>query len=172
MKNYKSYFTGRWWVQDFSSSFALNHLPSNFLDKNNIDLCSAPGGKAFQILSRSKEIKLNDKSKSRLKILKENLNRLNLKAEIINKDVMNFNSSIKYNFIVLDAPCTAIGTIRKNPEILFKKDNPNVQMITKLQKDMLNKASNILEKDGLILYMVCSFLKIETTDSFINFSFL
>ncbi|MDC3206570.1 RsmB/NOP family class I SAM-dependent RNA methyltransferase [Pelagibacteraceae bacterium] len=165
----KSFSKGDWWVQDFSSFFPLQNLQIKDNNIKILDACAAPGGKSFQILSKKSQLTLNDKSESRIKILKSNLNRLNFKAKILNKDFTKFEENQKYDFIIIDAPCSAIGTIRKNPEIFFKSKSPNFKELCTLQKKMLNKASNLLNLNGLILYMVCSFLKNETEDQINNF---
>lgn len=163
----KSFKDGSWWVQDFSSSFPINNLKRFDNKKSYLDMCSAPGGKAFQILSRGVEVSLYDKSKSRIKILKENLKRLNFNAEVINNDALNISK--KYDFIIVDAPCTAIGTIRRNPEIFFKSNKPDLKKLLVIQEKLLIKAADLLNMGGIILYMVCSFLKIETNDQINNF---
>ncbi len=164
-----SFNDGNWWVQDYSSSLPLNNIEENIIKNLNIDLCAAPGGKSFQILSRKKDIVLNDVSKKRIKILKENLKRLHFEPKIINYDFKKLEEMTKYDFIIIDAPCSAIGTIRKNPEILFREDGPNFSNLIKIQKTIIEKASKILNVNGIILYMVCSFLKIETVNQIENF---
>ena len=159
-----SYKRGNWWVQDFSSSYSLNFIDEKLLDRKNIDLCGAPGGKSFQILSKNKDIVLNDKSELRLNVVKLNLKRLNFSCEILNYDVLKMEIDKKFDFIILDAPCSSVGTIRKNPEIFFKSDSPHINNLIDLQKNLLKKASTLLNINGIILYMVCSFLKKETTD--------
>ena len=165
----KSFKSGDWWIQDFSSFFPLHNFQTNVKDLKTLDACAAPGGKSFQILCKNQQLTLNDKSTSRIKILKSNLKRLKFNTEILNKDFTKFSESEKYDFIIIDAPCSAIGTIRKNPEIFFKNKPPNFYELANLQKRMLCKASNILKVNGLILYMVCSFLKYETEDQINNF---
>ena len=161
--NLKSYSNGNWWIQDYSSAFPLNNIHLN----NNsecFDLCAAPGGKAFQLLSREIKVTLNDKSKSRINLLNANLERLKLKTNIYNKDVLELNTKNKYDLVILDAPCTAVGTIRRNPEIFFRKINPEINKLLSMQEKMLDKASKLLRNNGEILYMVCSFLKNETIE--------
>ena len=160
----KSFKRGDWWVQDFSSFFPLHNLQIKDHNKNILDACSAPGGKSFQLLSKGFNVTLNDKSKSRIKILRSNLKRLRLKCEIFNNDFTKFEESKNYDLIIIDAPCSAVGTIRKNPEIFFKNKGPDFENLVKLQEDLLQKATNMLTQNGLILYMVCSFLNVETTD--------
>ena len=165
----KSFDLGNWWIQDFSSSYPLIRLKKKLRNKKIIDLCSAPGGKAFQILSKNLHIVLNDKSKNRLVFLKENLKRLNYEAKILNLDILNSNLKEKYDFIILDAPCSSLGTIRKNPEIFFKNESPHIDRLIKLQKKLLDKASSLTNNGGTIIYMVCSFLKEETVMQIDNF---
>ena len=168
LKEMVSFAKGDWWVQDFSSFIPLYNLQ---IKKNVkiLDACAAPGGKSFQVLSKNRKITLNDISLSRIQILKSNLNRLNYTAKILNYDFTKFNEEKKYDVIIIDAPCSAVGTIRKNPEIFFKTNTPNFDNLTLIQKKMLDKASNLINTNGLILYMVCSFLKIETEDQIRNF---
>ena len=169
VENIYEFKKGNWWIQDYSSSFPLNNISEKILDKNNIDMCAAPGGKSFQVLSKKKKIILNDINKKRILILKENLKRLNFKTNITNLDFEKINEKIKYNFVIVDAPCSAVGTIRKNPEIFFRKKQPDLKKLTSIQEQMLKKATKILHKNGVLLYMVCSFLKIETIDQIENF---
>ena len=164
-----TFIKGDWWVQDFSSFFPIQNLPK--IKKNIIvlDACAAPGGKSFQLLSSNRKVILNDKNINRIKILKSNLNRLNFKSKILNKDFIKFDEKEKFDLIVLDAPCSAVGTIRKNPEIFFKNKRPDFKKLNILQEKMLIKASDLLNINGLLLYMVCSFLKNETIDQVNNF---
>ena len=165
----KSFKEGNWWVQDFSSFFPLYNLPTKDSSTKILDACAAPGGKSFQLLSKKLKLTINDKSSYRISILKSNLNRLNFKTEILNKDFLNFREDMKYDCIIIDAPCSSVGTIRKNPEIFFKKNSPDFKKLNEIQNSMLNKASILLNTNGIILYMVCSFLKIETEDLINNF---
>ena len=164
-----SFKNGDWWVQDFSSSLPLINISNKLLKNKIIDLCSAPGGKSFQVLSKGKKVILNDISKSRIDLLKTNLNRLKFKTKITNQDVLKINLNSKFDFIILDAPCSAVGTIRRNPEIFYRTGKPNFQKLINLQEKLLNKASLLLNKNGVILYMVCSFIKSETIEQINKF---
>ena len=161
-QNRNSFINGDWWVQDFSSFLPLYNFKE--IDKNQIilDACAAPGGKSFQILSKKFNVLLNDENKNRIKTLKTNMKRLKLTAEISNKDFIKFNNKRNYDIIIIDAPCSAVGTIRRNPEIFFKNKGPNFEALLSLQENMLAKASSLLNINGFIIYMTCSFLKIET----------
>jgi len=169
LENIISYKKGSWWVQDFSSSFPLRNIEEKIINKSCLDMCAAPGGKSFQILSKNKKIDLNDISIKRTEILKKNLKRLNFNPKITNIDICKIEIKQMYDFVILDAPCSAIGTIRKNPEIFFKEKEPNFKELIELQEKMLDVAPKILKAKGIILYMVCSFFKIETIDQINNF---
>ena len=171
-KNFESknsFVNGDWWVQDFSSFLPLYNFEETNKNKVYLDACAAPGGKSFQLLSKKMNIVLNDKNKTRIKILKTNLKRLKLNAQILNEDFIKFTNKKKYDVIIIDAPCSAVGTIRRNPEIFFKNIGPNFNELLSLQVNMLEKASFLLNKNGYIIYMTCSFLKIETTDQIQKF---
>ena len=152
---------GVWWVQDFSSMLPI-YLSSELKFKKIIDLCSAPGGKAFQALSLQNDLILNDISKKRSIILKDNLKRLNFDSQVNNNNALDLPEKENFDAVVLDSPCSGTGTIRRNPEILFKKKQPKISELIKIQRDLLNKATKLLKQNGILLYMVCSFLHDET----------
>ena len=165
----KSFIKGDWWVQDFSSFFPINNIEFKNQDLKLLDACAAPGGKAFQLLSKNLNVTLNDKSKRKIQTLKSNLNRLKFNPKVLNKDFIKFDKNEKFDFIIIDAPCSAIGTIRKNPEIFFKSKIPDFDGLNNLQQNMLEKAALLLNVGGNILYMTCSFIKNETFDQINKF---
>ncbi len=169
IRNKKTFVNGEWWVQDFASFFPLHNFKYENKYKKYLDACAAPGGKSFQLLSRNINVVLNDKSISRIETLKSNLNRLKFNPKILNQNFMDLDHKEKYDVIIVDAPCSAVGTIRKNPEIFFKNNGPDFSSLNILQEKMLQKASGLLNKNGFIVYMVCSFLKIETEDQINKF---
>ena len=156
------YSSGEWWVQDYSTMLPL-HLINNLDNKNVIDMCAAPGGKSFQALSKGAILDMIEISPKRANLLQSNLNRLHFKNKIIVKDALKISNFNKYDFVIIDSPCSSVGTIRRNPEIFFRKTTPNFKELLDKQEKLLNKATEILKKNGIILYMVCSFLPIETT---------
>ena len=161
IKDIQNYTKGHWWIQDFSSMLPI-YLSPEFKSKKILDMCSAPGGKAFQALSLSAEVSLNDFNKSRIKILRQNLKRLNYTTNITTLNALEIPENKNFDVIILDAPCSGIGTIRRNPEILFKKKPPDIDSLVITQTNLINKASKLLKKKGILIYMVCSFFHKET----------
>ena len=155
------YKKGTWWVQDYSAMLPISLL-NDISNKKILDMCCAPGGKAFQILAQNENLIMYEINKKRAEILKLNLERLNYKADIYVGDSFEINEKVKYDIVILDAPCTSVGTIRRHPEIFFRDNDINTDYYINLQKSLLKKASKLVKKNGFILYMVCSFLKSET----------
>ena len=167
VSNIDNFEKGEWWVQDFASMLPLefNHKAKNL---NILDICAAPGGKAFQILSNNKVV-LNDINNKRISKLKTNLSRLKFKPKIMNLNGLDFDESYKFDMVILDAPCSSVGTIRRHPEIFFKSKCPDFESLNKLQKNLLEKSSKLIKNKGKIVYMVCSFLYSETIGIIENF---
>ena len=161
IKNIESYQNGNWWVQDFASMLPI-YLSPEFKNKKILDMCSAPGGKAFQVLSYNNDLILNDINPKRLRLLSENLKRLNFKCELTNFDALKIQQEQIFDVVILDAPCSGIGTLRRHPEILFKKKPPDIKSLINLQINLVNRAAKFLKKQGVLIYMVCSFFHEET----------
>ena len=168
IKDLENYEKGHWWVQDLSSMLPI-YLSPEIKSKKILDMCAAPGGKAFQTISLSNDVSLNDISLKRTNILRANLKRLDFDNEITNYNALDISEEKKFDIIILDAPCSGVGTLRRNPEILFKKKPPDLDFLTRIQKNLINKAAKLLNKNGIIIYMVCSFIYDETKDIKNNF---
>lgn len=151
---------GKWWVQDVGASIPVK-LFTNIKDQEVLDLCSAPGGKAMQMISMGAKVTCVDSSKSRMQLMLDNFNRLKFNPEIINKDIMTWTSSKTYKNILLDAPCSATGTIRKHPDLIFLKNKYELSKYVKTQQALLEKAINLLSVNGQLIYCVCSMQKNE-----------
>ena len=130
IKDIEDYEKGHWWVQDLSSMLPI-HLSPEIKSKKILDMCAAPGGKGFQTICLNNNVTLNDISLKRIKKLRTNLDRLDFSNEIKNYNALEFPEKEKFDVIVLDSPCSGVGTLRRNPDILFKKKPPNLDFLTK-----------------------------------------
>ena len=163
---------GYWWVQDIAASLPVKILADSYdlRGKTVIDLCAAPGGKTMQLASYGAKVIAFDKSAKRLKKLEDNLKRTNLlnSVEIIEADVRNWRPDFKADFILLDAPCSATGTIRRHPDLLYIRNKNDIDNLLKIQFDIIKNASNILSNDGAMIYCTCSLQKQEGEGHFIE----
>ena len=166
--NLEGYELGEWWIQDYSSQ-----IPVSLLEIQNnddvLDLCAAPGGKTAQLISLGAKVTSIDNNKKRLFRLEQNLKRLNYKAIIRNKDIRNFSTQKTWSKIILDAPCSSTGTLRKNPEIMYQKKESDIVSLSKLQSDLLDTAWDLLKEDGTLIYCTCSLEKEEGENQIENF---
>jgi 16S rRNA (cytosine967-C5)-methyltransferase len=162
------YEEGEWWVQDYSSQIPVALL--NIKDKDEVlDLCAAPGGKTAQLISLGAKVTSVDDNKKRILRLEQNLKRLNYNASIKNEDIKNFSSDKSWSKIILDAPCSSTGTLRKNPEIMYQKKEEDIFSLAKLQSDLLDASWRLLKKDGILVYCTCSLEKEEGEYQIENF---
>ncbi len=169
IKKMKGFSEGYWWVQNFSASLPVSLLNSNLKNKNVLDICCAPGGKTFQLVDRGAKVTAIDKSFSRISVMKENIKRLGFKVDLICEDVLNFTPKKKYDFILLDPPCTSTGTLGKNPDLMFLNPYKRLNNLIKLQENLLKFCANWIAKEGLIIYSVCSLLREEGEDQISRF---
>ena len=146
---------GAWWVQDAAAA-----LPAKLLGevsgKRVLDLCAAPGGKTLQLAAAGAHVTAVDKSKPRLGRLRENLQRTQLKADVIAADAMEFRASERFDAILLDAPCTSTGTLRRHPDVAWLRRPHDVRALAELQAKLLNAAAALLKPSGVLVYAVCS----------------
>ncbi|MBR1914953.1 MAG: methyltransferase domain-containing protein [Alphaproteobacteria bacterium] len=160
----EGYDKGAWFVQDLAASMPVCLL-GDIKGKKALDLCAAPGGKTAQLLSKGAIVTALDISKERLNTLKENMLRLNLtdNLSVLAADALEYlnKTDEKFDIVLLDAPCSATGTFRKHPEILYFKDDADVLSRLEIQKNLLDKASSHVNINGILLYCTCSLCKIE-----------
>ncbi|MFN4276900.1 MAG: RsmB/NOP family class I SAM-dependent RNA methyltransferase [Ferrovibrio sp.] len=149
------YNDGAWWVQDAAAC-----LPAKLLGDVNgktvADLCAAPGGKTAQLAAMGAQVMAVDRSDPRLKRLKENLKRLKLKAEVRTAEIEQWQPPYMFDAVLLDAPCSATGTIRRHPDLPYLKDETDVMKLATLQQRLIKAAWAMLKPGGKMVYCVCS----------------
>ncbi|MDB5472723.1 MAG: transporter [Devosia sp.] len=149
------YAEGRWWVQDVASA-----IPARLLGlepgKRVLDLCAAPGGKTAQLIKAGLSVTALDADPKRVERLKDNLKRLHYTAEIVVGDAGTFAPSAPYHGVLLDAPCSATGTFRRHPEVIWHRSVGDVGGRVRLQRALLTNAFRCLDTGGVLLYCVCS----------------
>lgn len=151
---------GEWWVQDMAASIPAQLL-GDVKGKHILDLCAAPGGKTAQLIAAGAKVTALDKSTKRMERLRSNLKRLQMEAEIVAADALNWTPKEQYDAILLDAPCSATGTLRRHPEIALHKSAKDVEELSNLQWQMLNRALDWLKPQGMLVYATCSLEKQE-----------
>lgn len=153
------YDSGAFWVQDAAAALPAR-LFGAVADQSVLDLCAAPGGKTLQLAAAGAKITALDLSPIRLRRLAENLKRTGLSAQLVTGDVLEF-AEAPWPMILLDAPCSATGTIRRHPDLPFVKSAREVEALTKLQMQMIDRAVALLETGGRLVYCTCSLLPNE-----------
>ena len=152
------YSTGDWWVQDAAAAIPARILaPAN--GAHVLDLCAAPGGKTMQLASMGADVTAVDISKSRMARVQENLDRVRLKAKIVIADALTLAG--QYDAILLDAPCSATGTMRRHPDLPHAKDGSEFGGLIDLQARILDHAWTLLKPGGRMVFCTCSLLPDE-----------
>ncbi len=147
------YEEGAWWVQDAAAS-----LPARLLGRprHAIDLCAAPGGKTAELLARGSRVTAVDRSAPRLTRLGDNLRRLGFEAAVVTADAATWRPEEPAEAVLLDAPCSATGTIRRHPDLPWLKRPADIPKLTALQDRLLANAIAMTRPGGLIVYATCS----------------
>lgn len=145
---------GAWWVQDTAASLPAKLLKAKPGDKV-ADLCAAPGGKTAQLAACGSEITAIDRSGPRLKRLAENLKRLGLSAETIAADAAVYQGG-PFDAVLLDAPCSATGTIRRHPDVAWLKSETDIERLAGVQARLLDAAARLVRPGGVLVYSTCS----------------
>ena len=148
------YGAGRWWVQDLAASLPARLIPTE--SKAVLDLCAAPGGKTMQLAAAGHSVTAIDSSESRLGRLKENLARTQLEAELVHADALAWEPKRQFDAILLDAPCSATGTFRRHPEVLYRARPRIIAEGAELQAKLLRRAAQWVKPGGVLVYAVCS----------------
>ena len=146
---------GQWWIQDLASTLPV-YLANPQPGQKVLDICAAPGGKTAQLAASGAEVTAVDLDGKRLERVKENLDRLKLNATLIEADATNLSAETQYDLVVLDAPCSATGTYRRHPEVLWHRREKDIKQRAQLQKEMLINAAHLVNVDGQLVFCTCS----------------
>ncbi len=146
---------GRWWVQDAAAALPARLL-GDIANKDVIDLCAAPGGKTAQLAAAGARVTAVDLSDRRLSRLEDNLARLGLSAVQVTADAATWRPEALADAVLLDAPCSGTGTIRRHPDIARTKRPDDVARLTGLQTRLIDNALHMIKPGGLLVYAVCS----------------
>ncbi|MDA1357982.1 MAG: MFS transporter [Proteobacteria bacterium] len=162
------YAEGAWWVQDIAAA-----LPAKLLGavsgQHIIEIGAAPGGKTAQLAAAGAHVQALDRSPARLARLRQNLERLGLPAEIIKADGETWRPQELADGLLLDAPCSATGTIRRHPDIMWRRQPKDVAELVGRQARMLQAAIKMIKPGGLLVYAVCSLELAEGPEQIENF---
>ena len=149
------YDEGRWWVQDASAA-----VPARLLDlkpgETALDLCAAPGGKTLQLAAAGAAVTALDRSAGRLTRVTENLKRMGLTAEVVAADAAAWDDERLFDAVLLDAPCSATGTFRRHPDVLWAAKVADVASLAAVQSRLLDAAARRVRPGGRLVYCVCA----------------
>jgi len=150
---------GAWWVQDAAAALPARLL-GDIRDRNVADLCAAPGGKTAQLALAGARVTAVDRSPARLARLNDNLGRLSLAADVVAADVLEWQPGSAnrgpFDAVLLDAPCSSTGTIRRHPDVPWLKSDADIGVLVSLQQRLLDRAVDLLKPGGVLVYCVCS----------------
>lgn len=152
---WEGFAEGRWWVQDASAA-----VPARLLNPRQgltvLDLCAAPGGKTLQLAAAGAVVTALDRSQGRLHRVRENLERTGLTAEVIAADAGTWDDGRTFDAVLLDAPCSATGTFRRNPDVLWAVKPGDIAALATTQARLLDAAARRVRPGGRLVYCVCS----------------
>ena len=155
LTGWPGYAEGLWWVQDAAAA-----IPARMLDVQSgeevLDLCAAPGGKTMQLAAMGARVTALDRSASRLRRLTENLARTGLAAEVVAEPAESWADERTFDAVLLDAPCTASGTFRRQPEVLWLARPAEIAKLAGVQSRLLDAAARRVRPGGRLVYCVCS----------------
>ncbi len=152
--------SGDWWVQDAAAAMPVRLL-GDVAEKRVLDLCAAPGGKTMQLAAAGAKVTALDHSEKRQLRLRENLDRVGLAARVVTADALAWDDNGLYDAILLDAPCSATGTIRRHPDLPFAKAGVDLSGLFDLQAALIDASLGRLKPGGRLVYCNCSLLPRE-----------
>jgi len=163
IRDLPGYDAGDWWVQDAAAAIPARLL-GDISGKTVFDLCAAPGGKTAQLAAAGARVTAVDSDEGRLNRVWENLTRLGLDAQLVAADATRWTPPQKADAVLLDAPCSATGTIRRRPDIARLRTPGDVERLAKLQRELLSRAEALLQPGGTLIYATCSLQPEEGRD--------
>ena len=159
---------GAWWVQDAAASLPARLL-GDIRGLRVADLCAAPGGKTAQLILAGASVTALDASKNRLARLVLNLERLGLAAEIVQADLLKYEPETLFDAVLLDAPCSSTGTVRRHPDVPWTKTPADIEKLADLQAKLLARAVMLVRPGGRIVFSNCSLDPLEGEDLYREF---
>lgn len=154
------YDEGAWWVQDAGAAVAARVLNARSGERV-LDLCAAPGGKTLQLAAVGAQVTALDISKARMTRVEENLTRTGLQAELVVADMSTWQPDQPFDAVLLDAPCSATGTLRRHPDLGYARDGSGISELVALQSKLLDAAAGFVRPGGRLVYCTCSLLPEE-----------
>ena len=155
IEDLEGYAEGAWWVQDAAAALPAR-LFGNVAGLRVADLCAAPGGKTAQLVCAGAHVTAIDRALGRLNRLRENLERLSLPAELVCSDVERWSAEQTFDAVLLDAPCSSTGTIRRHPDVPWLKRAADIVALSNLQRRLLDRAVALTKPGGTLVYCTCS----------------
>ncbi len=156
----EGYEDGAWWVQDAAATLPVRLL-GDMKGRRVLDLCAAPGGKTMQLTAAGAEVTALDISKPRMRRMRENLLRTRTSVKVVIADALDWEPEEPFDAILLDAPCSATGTIRRHPDLPYLKSGSELSALLPLQDALLQRAWGWLARGGTMVYATCSLLPEE-----------
>jgi 16S rRNA (cytosine967-C5)-methyltransferase len=154
---------GAWWVQDAAAAIPAR-LFGDLRGRRVADLCAAPGGKTAQLAAAGATVTAVDRAQGRINRLRDNLARLSLEAELVCADAAQWTPERKFDAVLLDAPCSSTGTIRRHPDVPWLKSVADIVQLAGLQRRLIDRAVALLEPGGTLVYCTCSLEREENQD--------
>ena len=154
------YAEGAWWVQDAAAAMAVPLL-GDVAGLRVLDLCAAPGGKTLQLAAAGAAVTALDISGPRMARVRDNLARTGLGADLVVADGLHWQPEALFDAVLLDAPCSASGTIRRHPDLQYIKDGSDIAALSALQARLFDRALGFLKPGGRLVYVTCSLLADE-----------
>ena len=149
------YNQGDWWVQDTAATLPVKLFP-HLEGQRIVDLCAAPGGKTAQMAAAGAHVTAIDRSEKRLRLLQENMGRLSLDVSCILEDAVGWRPRHSCDGVLIDAPCSATGTLRRHPDIQWVKSPNDVRGVAKIQLALLKASVEMVRTGGTIIFATCS----------------